>query len=84
MRMRSRCQAGVNRSGLVMALTLMRHGLSATDAISVIRERCGPAALSNRHFVRITVIVAVLDGPDTRLVRAPVAWHKYDPATFEI
>ena len=47
-----RCQAGVNRSGLVMALTLMRHGLSATDAIGLIRERRGPAALSNRHFVR--------------------------------
>ena len=47
-----RCQAGVNRSGLVMAMTLMRHGLSATDAIGLIRERRGPAALSNRHFVR--------------------------------
>ena len=47
-----RCQAGVNRSGLVMALTLMRHGLSAVDAIGLIRERRGPAALSNRHFVR--------------------------------
>ena len=47
-----RCQAGVNRSGLVMALTLMRHGLSATDAIGLIREGRGPAALSNRHFVR--------------------------------
>jgi hypothetical protein len=35
-----------------MALTLMRHGLSATDAIGLIRERRGPAALSNRHFVR--------------------------------
>jgi len=46
-----RCQAGVNRSGLVMALTLMRHGLSATDAIGLIRDRRGPAALSNRHFV---------------------------------
>ena len=47
-----RCQAGVNRSGLVMALTLMRHGLSAVDAIGRIREGRGPAALSNRHFVR--------------------------------
>ena len=47
-----RCQAGVNRSGLVMALTLMRHGLNATDAIGLIREGRGPAVLSNRHFVR--------------------------------
>ena len=42
----------MNRSGLVMALTLMRHGLSAVDAIGRIREGRGPAALSNRHFVR--------------------------------
>jgi hypothetical protein len=35
-----------------MALTLMRHGRSATDAIGLIREGRGPAALSNRHFVR--------------------------------
>ena len=47
-----RCQAGVNRSGLVMALTLMRAGYQAGEAIALIRARRGPAALSNRHFTR--------------------------------
>jgi protein-tyrosine phosphatase len=47
-----RCQAGVNRSGLVMALTLMHHGHSAAEAIALIRSRRSPAVLSNRHFVR--------------------------------
>ena len=45
-----RCQAGVNRSGLVMALVLMHHGFSAADAISLQRGRRGNAVLSNTHF----------------------------------
>ena len=55
-----RCQAGVNRSGLVMALVLMLDGYSARDAIELIRERRAPAVLSNRHFVRWLVT----DAPD--------------------
>lgn len=47
-----RCQAGVNRSGLVTALTLMHEGFSAADAIALLRSRRSPAVLSNRHFVR--------------------------------
>ena len=47
-----RCQAGVNRSGLVMAVALMRSGLCAHEAIALIRERRSPAVLSNRDFVR--------------------------------
>jgi hypothetical protein len=47
-----RCQAGVNRSGLVMALTLMLDGMDAHDAIALIRERRAPAALSNFAYVR--------------------------------
>ncbi len=46
-----RCQAGVNRSGLVTALVLMMHGLTAIEAIELIRRRRSPAVLSNRHFV---------------------------------
>jgi len=46
-----RCQAGVNRSGLVMALVLMLEGMSAPDAIAHIRLRRAPAALSNTRFV---------------------------------
>lgn len=47
-----RCQAGVNRSGLVMALTLMHHGFTAREAIELIRRRRSPAVLNNRDFVR--------------------------------
>ncbi len=47
-----RCQAGVNRSGLVMALTLMHEGLTAADAVALIRARRSPVALSNEHFMR--------------------------------
>ncbi len=53
-----RCQAGVNRSGLVMALVLMLAGRSAEEAIALIRERRAPAVLSNRHFVRWLVTEA--------------------------
>jgi hypothetical protein len=53
-----RCQAGVNRSGLVTALVLMLEGYDARDAIELIRERRAPAVLSNRHFVRWLVTEA--------------------------
>lgn len=45
-----RCQAGWNRSGLVMALVLMRHGYTADQAINLIRETRSRNALCNRHF----------------------------------
>lgn len=45
-----RCQAGVNRSGLVMALVLMLEGYTAEAAIAVIRRQRSPFVLSNRHF----------------------------------
>ena len=62
-----RCQAGVNRSGLVMALTLMHHGLTAADAIALIRRRRGTAVLSNRHFERwlLTEAAEFLRGPSS-------------------
>jgi len=46
-----RCQAGVNRSGLVTALTLMLAGYDATDAIALMRAQRSPAVLSNTFFV---------------------------------
>lgn len=46
----ARCQAGCNRSGLVIALVLIRAGLSATDAIATLRDVRSPHALSNRDF----------------------------------
>ena len=47
-----RCQAGVNRSGLVTALVLMLDGRTADEAIALIRARRAPAALCNEHFER--------------------------------
>lgn len=45
-----RCQAGVNRSGLVSALVLMIEGYEATEAIALLRQRRSPVVLSNGHF----------------------------------
>jgi len=46
-----RCQAGLNRSGLIVALALSHLGYRPNDAISQIRRRRSPDALFNRHFV---------------------------------
>jgi protein-tyrosine phosphatase len=47
-----RCQAGLNRSGLVTALILMKSGLSAEVAIRTIRKNRADIALFNEHYVR--------------------------------
>jgi len=46
------CQAGLNRSGLVAALALMKMGRSARDAIALLRERRSPFVLCNPSFER--------------------------------
>lgn len=46
-----RCQAGLNRSGLVTALVLMLAGSTAGDAIALIRAQRSQAALINASFV---------------------------------
>ena len=48
----SRCQAGLNRSGAVIAVVLMIEGYSADEAIALIREKRDPNALFNPDFVR--------------------------------
>ena len=48
----SRCQAGLNRSGTVIAVVLMIEGYSADEAIALIREKRDPNALFNPDFVR--------------------------------
>ncbi len=48
----SRCAAGWNRSGLVMALVLMKEGYGAKEAIELIREKRSPNALCNSDFVK--------------------------------
>jgi protein-tyrosine phosphatase len=45
-----RCQAGLNRSGLVLALILIKDGLTAVHAIERIRDNRGPDALFNENF----------------------------------
>lgn len=45
-----RCQAGINRSGLTMALVLMKEGYSAKDAIALMREKRSKWVLLNRDF----------------------------------
>jgi len=47
-----RCQAGLNRSGLVTALILMRSGLDAQSAIREIRDHRAELALFNNEYVR--------------------------------
>lgn len=46
-----RCQYGYNRSGLVVAQTLLDLGYSVEDAIPLIRQRRSPYALNNEFFV---------------------------------
>jgi hypothetical protein len=46
-----RCQAGLNRSGLITALILMLDGLKAEDAIRLIRKNRAEIALINNQFV---------------------------------
>ncbi len=45
-----RCQAGLNRSGIVTALVLIREGYSAQEAIDLVKEKRGSAALTNDFF----------------------------------
>ncbi|WP_433681110.1 protein-tyrosine phosphatase family protein [Nocardia sp. CA-119907] len=46
-----RCQYGYNRSGLVVAQTLLDLGYAVDDAIALIRRRRSPHALNNEYFV---------------------------------
>ena len=46
-----RCQAGLNRSSLVTALVLMKEGMSADEAIALIRKQRSLDCFSNLHFV---------------------------------
>jgi protein-tyrosine phosphatase len=46
------CAAGRNRSGLIVALSLMMLGMKASQATSLVRAARGEHALSNQYFVR--------------------------------
>ena len=45
-----RCQAGLNRSGLITALVLMQSGMSADEAIDTLRKKRSTWALCNGEF----------------------------------
>lgn len=45
-----RCQMGMNRSGLIVAATLLLRGWPIENALREIRDRRDPMALSNPHF----------------------------------
>lgn len=44
------CQAGLNRSGLVTALAMVRTGMPARAAVDLLRERRTPDVLCNTTF----------------------------------
>ena len=46
-----RCQAGLNRSGLLTALVLINEGYTPEDAIALIREKRSGWALCNPDYV---------------------------------
>ena len=46
-----RCQAGLNRSGLVTGLVLLRDKLPIDEIVELIRSKRGPYALSNNNFM---------------------------------
>ncbi len=46
-----RCAAGLNRSGLVVARTLVEQGYEPVDAVRLVREKRRPDALNNPWFV---------------------------------
>ena len=48
-----RCQAGLNRSGLIIAMCLVKAGYSPQQAIDLIRQKRSPQALFNQHFVQV-------------------------------
>jgi hypothetical protein len=44
------CQAGLNRSGLISALALIKSGHTPQSAITLLREKRSPAVLCNKTF----------------------------------
>lgn len=46
------CRAGLNRSGLVVAVCLMKRGMSADEAIELLRRKRSQEVLHNKTFER--------------------------------
>jgi protein-tyrosine phosphatase len=49
------CQAGMNRSALVMSRVLQMHGLTPQESIDTIREKRSDVCLNNPAFERWTI-----------------------------
>lgn len=49
------CQAGINRSNLIAAATLVRRGRTPVEAITLLRDRRSELVLANSTFVRYLV-----------------------------
>ncbi|MEU6977799.1 protein phosphatase [Streptomyces sp. NPDC046371] len=65
-----RCNAGYNRSGLVVAQTLIEFGHEAPTAVDTVRQKRSPAALNNKLFeeylntgLHVVHLLADLDAP---------------------
>ena len=56
-----RCQAGINRSGLVMALVLIRDGMSAAKAIQLMRDKRARSVLRNETFEKWLLAIKAAD-----------------------
>jgi protein-tyrosine phosphatase len=55
------CQAGLNRSGLIAARALMLGGMTALDAIALLRATRSPAVLCNKAFVAHLVSILTVE-----------------------
>lgn len=51
------CQAGLNRSGLVTGLALVKAGMKAEEAIALLRKSRCPAVLCNKAFEQYLLTV---------------------------
>jgi len=59
-----RCQAGINRSGLTMALVLLLDGYEPDDAIELMRSRRSSAVLINKDFEQLVRTVKIGEASD--------------------
>jgi len=59
-----RCQAGINRSGLTMALVLLLDGYEPDDAIELMRSRRSSAVLINKDFEQLVRTVKIGETSD--------------------
>lgn len=69
-----RCQAGWNRSGLIMALVLIREGYEPAEAINMIRRERSEFALCNPEFVKFLMEETKPEDWRGDFYQDPVSW----------